>query len=77
MVSKIKVQQIIKQCSVPSTAQCTCAVAISAGQDVFMINRCGNTPFFGFTQCGDGGILDVVQVSQLHYKVREFHVGQI
>ncbi|XP_060570785.1 uncharacterized protein LOC132729062 isoform X2 [Ruditapes philippinarum] len=65
----IEVQQIIKPCAGLPNAKCTCAVAISAGQDVFMINRCAQTPFFGFTQCGDGGILDVQRIDDLFYKV--------
>ncbi|XP_060556760.1 uncharacterized protein LOC132717337, partial [Ruditapes philippinarum] len=66
----IEVQQIIKQCDFgPLPAKCACAVAISAGQDVFMINRCGIPTFFAFTQCGDGGILDVQKINDNLYRV--------
>jgi hypothetical protein len=44
-------------------------VAVSAGQDVFMINRCGTPQIIEFTQCGDGGILDVKRISDINYMV--------
>ncbi|XP_060556762.1 von Willebrand factor D and EGF domain-containing protein-like, partial [Ruditapes philippinarum] len=66
----IEVQQTIKQCDYGwEIAKCTCAVGIKAGQDVFMINRCGSPTLFAFTQCGDGGILDVQRVNDLLYRV--------
>lgn len=49
--------------------KCACAVAVRAGKDVFMINICGLIKFFGFTHCGEGGILQVVRINDYLYNV--------
>ena len=54
-------------------ATCACGVAILAGKDVFMINRCGSINYLGFTHCGDGGILQVVRINDYAYDVSVFY----
>ncbi|XP_060592828.1 uncharacterized protein LOC132747457 isoform X4 [Ruditapes philippinarum] len=62
----IEVQEQTKTCG---WATCACGVAIRAGKDVFMINKCGSINYLGFTKCGDGGILQVVRMDDNKYDV--------
>jgi hypothetical protein len=52
-----------------SYATCACGIAIRAGKDVFMINRCGSMNYLGFTKCEDGGILQVIRINDYTYDV--------
>ncbi|XP_060561686.1 von Willebrand factor D and EGF domain-containing protein-like [Ruditapes philippinarum] len=63
----IEVQEKTKICN--KRATCACGVAIRAGKDVFMINRCGSINYIGFTKCEDGGILQVVRINDYTYDV--------
>ncbi|XP_060573106.1 neurogenic locus Notch protein-like [Ruditapes philippinarum] len=64
----IEVQEQTKSCN-RGRATCACGVAIRAGKDVFMINRCGSINYLGFTKCEDGGILQVVRINHYKYDV--------
>ncbi|XP_060570056.1 uncharacterized protein LOC132728427 [Ruditapes philippinarum] len=64
----IEVQEQTKICN-RGWATCACGVAIRAGKDVFMINRCGSISYLGFTKCEDGGILQVVRINDYRYNV--------
>ncbi|XP_060602737.1 uncharacterized protein LOC132755831 [Ruditapes philippinarum] len=63
----IEVQETTKSCW--GRATCACGVSVRAGKDVFIINRCGKTNFLGFSQCDDGGILQVVRNTDREYTV--------
>ncbi|XP_052799316.1 von Willebrand factor D and EGF domain-containing protein-like [Mya arenaria] len=64
----IEVQQKTKPCN-RNYAMCACGVAVRAGKDVFMINRCGAIHFIDFVHCGEGGILDVLEVNSEKYRI--------
>ncbi|XP_060592666.1 von Willebrand factor D and EGF domain-containing protein-like [Ruditapes philippinarum] len=64
----IEVQEQTKTCN-NQHATCACGVAIRAGKDVFMINRCGSINYLGFTKCEDGGILQVIRINDYTYTV--------
>ncbi|XP_053377681.1 neurogenic locus notch homolog protein 1-like isoform X15 [Mercenaria mercenaria] len=65
--TNVEVQIITTRCWNRPT--CICAVAIRAGRDVFMINICGSINFFGFTHCGEGGILQIIKVNDNLYNI--------
>ncbi|XP_060598974.1 uncharacterized protein LOC132752641 isoform X3 [Ruditapes philippinarum] len=49
---------------------CACAIIVRAGADAFMINRCNGQPFeVKFIQCGNGGIIEVVRISDSKYEI--------
>ncbi|XP_045184975.2 von Willebrand factor D and EGF domain-containing protein-like [Mercenaria mercenaria] len=50
-------------------AVCTCGIAVRAGADVFIINRCGRANILEFVRSNDGGIIDVIEVNSYRYKV--------
>ncbi|XP_052799670.1 von Willebrand factor D and EGF domain-containing protein-like [Mya arenaria] len=64
----IEVQQKTKLCN-NDRATCACGVAVRAGKDVFMINRCGSIHYIDFVHCGEGGILDVLEINSEKYRV--------
>lgn len=45
--------------------QCTCAVSVQSGQDVFLVDVCGEREFVDFLSCNDS----VLQVHQIHDKL--------
>lgn len=52
---------------------CICGIAIRAGADVFVIDRCPTQtnhkpPVFGYKTCKDD-ILDVRKIDEFHYEV--------
>ena len=65
-------QQKTKSCN-RGYATCACGVAIRAGQDVFMLNRCGRIYFIDFISCKEGGILDIIREASNKYKVSKGH----
>ncbi|XP_052798930.1 von Willebrand factor D and EGF domain-containing protein-like isoform X2 [Mya arenaria] len=64
----IEVQQKTKPCN-NDHAMCACGVAVRAGKDVFMINRCGSIHYIDFVHCGEGGILEVLEINSKKYRV--------
>jgi hypothetical protein len=53
---------------------CACAIIVRAGADAFMTNRCNGQPFeVKFIQCGNGGIIEVVRISDSKYEVNIEH----
>ncbi|WAR02988.1 ZAN-like protein [Mya arenaria] len=64
----IEVQQKTKLCN-RNRAMCACGVAVRAGKDVFMINRCGSIHYIDFSHCGEGGILEVLEINSKKYRV--------
>jgi hypothetical protein len=65
-----KVQERTKYCFGGGRGPvCACAVAVRAGADVFMINRCGTINFLDFVSCDDGGIIQVEKLNDATYKV--------
>ncbi|KAH3803304.1 hypothetical protein DPMN_157008 [Dreissena polymorpha] len=63
----IEVQQKTHDCW--GVAICACGVAVRAGKDVFMINKCGGLNYMDFTQCGEGGILEVIPLNSGEYRI--------
>ncbi|KAL4236319.1 hypothetical protein ACF0H5_004706 [Mactra antiquata] len=59
----VKVQESTMYCFGDSGPVCACGIAVRAGQDVFMIDRCGDVNYLDFPYCGDGGLLDVQVVT--------------
>ncbi|XP_060574625.1 von Willebrand factor D and EGF domain-containing protein-like [Ruditapes philippinarum] len=55
---------------------CTCAVAIRAGGDIFLINLCNDLKFIGMTACKDNGALVIRKQDELNYQV-ETHIGTL
>ncbi|WAR02992.1 ZAN-like protein, partial [Mya arenaria] len=68
VLPSVRVQQKTKPCN-RNYAMCACGVAVRAGKDVFMINRCGAIHFIDFVHCGEGGILDVLEVNSEKYRI--------
>ncbi|XP_061167273.1 uncharacterized protein LOC133176126 [Saccostrea echinata] len=48
--------------------QCTCAVSVQSGNDVFMIDICGNNNFMDFLRCQDN-VIEVYKITDKLYKV--------
>ncbi|XP_062574323.1 von Willebrand factor D and EGF domain-containing protein-like, partial [Saccostrea cucullata] len=48
--------------------QCTCAVSIQSGKDVFMIDICENNNFMDFLICQDN-VIEVYKITDKNYKV--------
>ncbi|XP_060561463.1 von Willebrand factor D and EGF domain-containing protein-like [Ruditapes philippinarum] len=67
--SGIQVQMKTTPCN-DNRAYCACAVAVRAGGDVFLINRCGGLRFIDMTSCKDGGVLIVRKNSEVDYQVQ-------
>ncbi|WAR02990.1 VWDE-like protein [Mya arenaria] len=68
VLPSVRVQQKTKPCN-NARAMCACGVAVRAGKDVFMINRCGSIHYIDFVHCGEGGILDVLEINSEKYRV--------
>lgn len=68
-IDLLKVQESTKFCFGDSGPVCECGIAVRAGQDVFMLDRCGDVNYLDFPQCGDGGILDVDVANDYQYTV--------
>ncbi|XP_060604052.1 von Willebrand factor D and EGF domain-containing protein-like [Ruditapes philippinarum] len=69
-ISDIEVQERTKYCFGGGRGPvCACAVAVRAGADVFMINRCGTINFLDFVNCDDGGIIQVEKLNDAVYKI--------
>ncbi|KAJ8302823.1 hypothetical protein KUTeg_019219 [Tegillarca granosa] len=47
--------------------RCTCGLAVRAGGDVFVINRCSERTMFDFRSCSDG-MLEVTKKNEYDYK---------
>ena len=56
-----------KRCN--KVARCACAIAVKAGGDVFVVNRCDGTSFIGFTHTDTQKVLDVIRVHDTKYRV--------
>ncbi|XP_060598147.1 uncharacterized protein LOC132751939, partial [Ruditapes philippinarum] len=68
--SDVEVQEATKYCwGGKSGPVCTCGIAVRAGGDVFMINRCGSINLLDFLHCDDGGIIHVERVNDHKYKI--------
>ncbi|WAR02991.1 VWDE-like protein [Mya arenaria] len=67
VLPSVRVQQKTKLCN-NDRATCACGVAVRAGKDVFMINRCGSIHYIDFVHCGEGGILDVLEINSEKYR---------
>ncbi|XP_053387633.1 von Willebrand factor D and EGF domain-containing protein-like isoform X3 [Mercenaria mercenaria] len=65
---RIEIQERTMKCN-NNRATCTCGISIRAGKDVFIADRCGKTNYIGFSECNDGGILQVVRVDSYKYTV--------
>ncbi|WAR02756.1 ZAN-like protein [Mya arenaria] len=68
VLPSVRVQQKTKPCN-NDHAMCACCVAVRAGKDVFMINRCGSIHYIDFVHCGEGGILEVLEINSEKYRV--------
>ncbi|XP_053391350.1 von Willebrand factor D and EGF domain-containing protein-like [Mercenaria mercenaria] len=55
---------------------CTCAVAVRAGGDIFLINLCNDLKFIGMTSCKDNGALVIRQQDEFNYQV-ETNIGTL
>lgn len=52
-------------------AYCTCAVAVRAGGDVFLVNHCDLSKRINtMTSCLDGGLLDITKMDDQKIEVR-------
>ncbi|XP_033761549.1 von Willebrand factor D and EGF domain-containing protein-like [Pecten maximus] len=67
---KVQVQMTVTSCNPPLHVYCVCAIAVRAGGDVFVIDRCPTTyrPIFEFRSCEDN-ILDVRKINENNYKI--------
>lgn len=54
--------------SLYSFPHCTCAVSIQSGQDVFLVDVCGEREFIDFLSCNDS-VLKIHQIHDKLYKV--------
>ncbi|XP_053386618.1 von Willebrand factor D and EGF domain-containing protein-like [Mercenaria mercenaria] len=52
-------------------ANCTCAVSVRAGGDIFLINLCNGMKFIGMTTCNDN-LLDIQKYSDLEYQMLKY-----
>ncbi|XP_062578161.1 LOW QUALITY PROTEIN: uncharacterized protein LOC134240066 [Saccostrea cucullata] len=48
--------------------QCTCAVSVQSGNDVFLIDICENNNFMDFLRCQDN-VIEVYRITDKNYKV--------
>ncbi|XP_060589677.1 von Willebrand factor D and EGF domain-containing protein-like [Ruditapes philippinarum] len=68
--NEILVLERARYCSGNSGPVCACAIIVRAGADAFMINRCiGKQSEVKFIQCCDGGIIDVLKISDSKYEI--------
>ncbi|XP_021378825.1 uncharacterized protein LOC110466572 isoform X3 [Mizuhopecten yessoensis] len=67
---KVQVQMKVTPCNPPAHVFCVCAIAVRAGGDVFVIDRCPGIyrPIFEFRTCEDH-ILDVRKINEHFYKI--------
>lgn len=67
---KVQVQMKVTPCNAPARVFCVCAIAVRAGGDVFVIDRCPTIyrPIFAFRSCEDH-ILDVRKINENNYKI--------
>ncbi|OWF38191.1 von Willebrand factor D and EGF domain-containing protein [Mizuhopecten yessoensis] len=67
---KMQVQMKVTFCNHPLQVFCVCAIAVRAGGDVFVIDRCPGIyrPIFEFRSCEDH-ILDVRKINENNYKI--------
>jgi hypothetical protein len=63
-----EVQIKTQECDADSTASCTCAAAIQAGGDVFVINVCHKLKQASFIHCR-GDVLNVREINSNTYEV--------
>ncbi|XP_060574617.1 von Willebrand factor D and EGF domain-containing protein-like [Ruditapes philippinarum] len=76
-VYNIEIQERTTSCfSVNRRPFCTCAVAVRAGGDVFLINLCNDLKFIGMTACKDNGALVIRLLDQFNYQV-ETNIGTL
>ena len=70
----MQVQTEVTQCTGTSSF-CVCGIAVRAGGDVFVINRCPGVTrnVFAFKSCIDD-ILDVRKIDELNYKVHHLTI---
>lgn len=69
--SLYKVQTRHKQCHPDyNFPYCTCAVSVQSGQDVFLVDLCGDIQFVDFLSCIDS-VIQVYKISDKLYKVRK------
>lgn len=52
-----------------SFPQCTCAVSVQSGQDIHLMDLCGDRKFVGFLSHGDS-VIQLFKLSDKLYKVR-------
>ncbi|XP_033762813.1 von Willebrand factor D and EGF domain-containing protein-like [Pecten maximus] len=67
---KVEVQMKVTPCNPPAHVFCVCAIAVRAGGDVFVIDRCPGIyrNIFEFRSCEDH-ILDVRKINENMYKI--------
>ncbi|XP_060064920.1 LOW QUALITY PROTEIN: von Willebrand factor D and EGF domain-containing protein-like [Ylistrum balloti] len=67
---KVQVQMKVTPCNPPAHVYCVCAIAVRAGGDVFVIDRCPGIyrPVFQFRSCEDY-LLDVRKINDNVYKI--------
>nr|XP_034320141.1 uncharacterized protein LOC117687527 isoform X50 [Crassostrea gigas] len=64
-----EVQTRHKQCHPDyNFPHCTCAVSVQSGQDVFLVDLCGDIQFVDFLSCNDS-VIQVYKISDKHYKI--------
>lgn len=67
--TRLKVQERHHWCHPErSYPRCSCAVAVSSGKDVFIVDICNKQPIIHFPSCGDG-VLKVIKTNDKYFKV--------
>lgn len=69
MLYNQEVQTKHKQCHPDyNFPHCTCAVSVQSGQDVFIVDLCGDIQFVDFLSCNDS-VIQVYKISDKLYKI--------